>query len=217
MRTAAFQIKVLTSLFLLSLFLACNNKDHAKSEQEKTDSIASLSNKEVLPAWEDSLASEEEGIAGVFEVPEMLSLCKMDSANMKDVSARIRQNFALIAKDMTETDTRVDKYQGIIYYNNDPQNFKFECFTLINKIPVKKPKHSQVVVLESSKMLVYNYYGPYENTFKAYEEIKKYCQEKKLVQIGQMREFYPLSQVDETDQQKWLTRIMVPVIRNMKK
>jgi effector-binding domain-containing protein len=217
MSARAFHIKSLTALLFLATFLACNNNDRAKSEAEKRDSIASLSDKEILPAWEDSLAREEQGVVGVFEVPEMLSLCKMDSAKMKDVSARIRQNFSLIAVDMSETDTRVDKYQGIIYYNNDPENFKFECFTLINKIPVKKPKHSQVVVLESSKMLVYNYYGPYENTFKAYEEIKKYCQEKKLVQIGQMRELYPLSQVDETDQEKWLTRIMVPVIRNTKK
>ncbi len=208
---------VAASVVFLLQFSSCSTDSQKKGSGEKADTINVREARLTFPAWQDSSAIDDEGIVGIFEVPEMLSLCIMDSTGMKDVASRVKHNFALLNNDLTATGVGIEKYQGIIYYNNDPKNFKFECFTLIDKMPVKKPAHSQVVVLESARMLVYNYYGPYQNTFNAYEEIKKYCEKEKLVQTGQLREMYPISQVSETDPEKWLTRIMMPVASIEKK
>lgn len=153
----------------------------------------------------------EKGIAGVYDVPELLTLCRLDSAPVKDVSAKIKDGFAALDNDLKATGAEVNGPQGIIYYNNSPDNFKFECVLLIKRMPAKTPTQTKVVVLEADKMLLYNYYGAYENTFSAYGEIRKYCDDHNLKQSGPMREFYSADGQNETDVSKWLTRIMVPV------
>jgi effector-binding domain-containing protein len=87
---------------------------------------------------------------------------------------------------------------------------------LIKSMPAKTPTHSKVVVLEANKMLIYNHYGAYEASFKAYEAIREYCKANKLKQNGPMREFYPAN-FSEPDTAKWLTRIMMPVIQEENK
>jgi len=57
---------------------------------------------------------------------------------------------------------------GVINYNDNPSNLKFECLMLLEKMPGKQPKHSKVVVLEKTKMVICNYYGPYEKLGEAY-------------------------------------------------
>jgi effector-binding domain-containing protein len=209
--------KSVFALVILALCFACNQAVPTSSETVKKDSTNVVEQKEVFPVWQDSIADNTKGIIGVFEVPEILSLCKLDSAPMQDVSKKIIKNFSLLEKDLQEIGCKLGPYQGIIYYNNDPANFKFECFLCIKNTPSKKPKYSQPVILESSKMLIYNYYGPYENIASIYPEIKQYSVENKFVQIGQMRELYPISQSAENDPNKRLTRIMVPVVRVVKK
>lgn len=199
------------------MFAACSDAPKDTGPDAADTLNPPVVEKEVYPAWNDSVAPGTAGIAGVFEMPEVLSLCKLDSAEKTGVSKKLSQNFSILEKDLNEIKSEVDGAQGIIYYNNDPENFKFECFLPLKRIPAKKPRHSQVVVLESCKMLVYNYYGPFENTYKAYAELKDYLSANKWVQIGPAREIYPLTQSDEKDQSKWLTRIMLPVVKEQKK
>lgn len=153
----------------------------------------------------------EKGIAGVYDVPELLTLCKLDSAPVKDVGNKIKEAFAALESDLKETGAETAGPQGIVYYNNSPENFKFECILLIKKMPARVPVKSRIVMLEADKMLLYNYYGAYESTFEAYGDIRKYCDEHHLQQSGPMREFYSADEANEKDVSKWLTRIMLPV------
>ena len=60
-------------------------------------------------------------------------------------------------------------------------------------------------------MLVYNYYGPYDKLYTAYNMIRDFCVIAKLAQNGPMREFYVTDPATDSNSEKWLTRIIVPV------
>ncbi len=155
--------------------------------------------------------TNNKGILGVFDVPEMLTILRGDSAPLRNVPKVLANSFALVQKDIDDLKLVVDGAAGAIYYNNDTSNFVFECIIPIKEVPKKQPKHSKIVVLEQDKMLIYNYYGPYYNLYTAYDEIKAYLAKVKMDQSGPMREYYITDPTLEKDESKWLTRIMVPV------
>src|SRR6185369_8453956 len=156
--------------------------------------------------------SEEEGFVGVYEVPEMLTLCVKDSANADDMARKYAQAFSTLENELKDLGMTSSGAPGAINYNNDPNNFIFECVFPIAKIPPSQPKKAQVVVLEASNMLIYNYYGPYAELYLAYAKIRAQMKKSKLTQAGPMREFYITDPTREKDAHKWLTRIMVPVM-----
>ncbi len=197
-------LKITLALSVTLLLAACNGDAGKENKAAAADSL-----KVVTPPAMSF--SDVKGFAGVFDVPEMLALCKLDSAPVADVPAKIKSSFEILAADFKEIEAVADGPQGAIYYNNNPANFKFECLLLMKGMPAKTPKHSKIVVLEADRMLIYNHYGSYESSFKAYEAIQIYCKEHLLKPSGPMREFYPTS-VSEPDTAKWLTRIMVPVM-----
>lgn len=157
------------------------------------------------------------GPAGVFDVPEMLVLSITDSAETKQVSTVLQKNFATLEEELVAIGAEVNGPIGMITYNNSLKNFKFESTLFIKRIPKIQPKRANIVVLEASKMLVYNFYGPYSNLFAAYDKIKRHCEKNDLIQSGPMREFYITDPEKEKDPAKWLTRIMLPVISMHKK
>lgn len=157
------------------------------------------------------------GAIGVFDVPEMLVLSILDSADSKDVSSRVVKNFAILEEEMNTVGAEMNGPVGMITYNNDVHNFIFENILFIKRLPKTEPKRCKIVVLEASLMLVYNFYGSYQNLFAAYDKIKRHCEKNDLIQSGPMREFYLTDPAKEKDPQKWLTRIMLPVVSMHKK
>lgn len=199
---------------LLVLASCSSDKEEKVLNNEKTEAVSSDSSS-IIP---DHLAvkkleqlTDAKGIIGIFDVPEMLTITKMDSANLPHVAKKLATNFGILQKDMDFIKAEVNGSAGAIYYNNDTSNFKFECVVPIKQMPKVQPKKSQVVVLEATHMLIYNYYGPYQNLYTAYAEIKTYCDKYKIEQTGPMREFYITDPVAVKDSMQWLTRIMVPV------
>lgn len=185
---------------------ACRNVEKESAEEKHIQDSVAFYTKNLLTDFPG-----EPGIVGLFDVPEMLALCRMDSAPVKDISSKIKESFAALDEDLKLSGSELNGPQGIIYYNNNPENFIFECVLLIKKIPAKTPEQSKVTMLEADKMVLFNYYGPYENTYTAYSEIKTYCDAHNLKQSGPMREFYASDALTEPDSSKWLTRILVPV------
>lgn len=155
--------------------------------------------------------TDAKGVVGIFDVPEMLTVSKMDSSSLSNIAMHMSKAYTDIQKDINEVKAEVNGASGVIYYNNDTSNFVFECVVPISQIPKKTPKNSTVVVLEASRMLVYNYYGPYSHLKDAYADIALYCNKNKLVQSGPMREFYVTDPTKVKDSSQWLTRIMFPV------
>lgn len=214
------------ALWILISYAASSMLFSCSPEAENTLESQTESKREALLKVRDSLVSLElekfnrranapdaRGIVGVFEVPEMLALVVMDSARQADVAFKRARAFANIEEDVAYTGATTEGSPGSIYYNNDPQNFKFECLMLIRSIPEKSPQHSKVVVLEASPMLVYNHRGPYSRLSASYDEIRQYCDSMNLEQSGPMREFYLVSPVQSPDSSRWLTRIMLPVAK----
>jgi effector-binding domain-containing protein len=157
------------------------------------------------------------GVVGVVDVPEMLVLSILDSADTKKVSSVMIDNYALLEEEMNAIGAEMNGAIGMLTYNNDVRNFKFENILCIRAFPKVQPKRCNLVVLEASKMLVYNFYGSYQNLFAAYDKIKRYCDKNDLVQTGPMREFYITDPEKEKNPEKWLTRIMLPVVSMHKK
>lgn len=202
-------------LFCCLILFSCNqpNIDNDKQEPKKKESVLQNFNQtnEIVKPLIADINSEKKGIVGLFDVPEMLCLSIIDSTEQKYLSDKLGNNFAILEKELKEIKSEIDGAPGVLYYNNNPNNFKFECVLLIKKMPNSLPKKSKIIALEASKMLIYNYFGPYQNLSSAYDAIRLYLSNNKLFQSGPMREFYISDPMIEKNTNKWLTRIMVPV------
>ncbi|MDI9339031.1 MAG: GyrI-like domain-containing protein [Sediminibacterium sp.] len=198
------------SMIGIGLFLtSCNSSDKEQVSDSKRDSLsvnmdsASVNKAVAIP--------ETPGIIGVYDIPEMLTLAKKDSATGKDISFKIAKVYELLEQEKNATGAEMGGAPGALYYTNTPDNFVFEAVLPIKRLPAKNPTRCNVVVLESGKMVVYNHYGTYMSMFQAYEKLKVYLKENKLEQIGVAREFYITDPMLEKDSTKWLSRIFIPV------
>jgi effector-binding domain-containing protein len=204
------RLKNLLGLFafisLISLY-SCSNPDQKAVQEIQQDTS------HAEPAYFSTITrfANTEGIVGAFDTPEMLCLSIVDSASATNIASHYSRNYSILKRERDSIGIEFNGTMGVINYNNDPNNLKFECILLIDKMPSKEPRHSKLVALEASRLLVYNYYGPYENLFEAYNEIRNYLKEHKLKQSGPVREFYITDSGLEPDPQKWLTRIFLPV------
>ncbi|MGE0566755.1 MAG: GyrI-like domain-containing protein [Bacteroidia bacterium] len=207
--------KAISLLSFVMVFASCSDADEVLSDKAtKEDSAVFLPKvleKGPNAVKEATELNDNKGIIGIYHVPEMLSLTILDSAEYSGIAKKLSANFRKLVEDADLSKAEIDGSGGVIYYNNDPENFIFECVVPIKEMPKKKPKHSQVVVLEEDKMIIYNYYGPYETLNLVYEEVRDYMKLNGLKQSGPMREFYIVDPAIEKDSTKWLTRVMVPV------
>lgn len=187
------------------ILCACGNKN-----EPRTKIITEVTAPDTIT--KNTKSHEPEGILGIIEIPEILTLSVKDSSKQTDVGFAMGQAYNSIESDMQELDLNSNEMPiGALYYNNDPENFVFECVIPINKLPVKQPKHSIILVLEATRALVYNYYGPYNKMSDAYTLLYKYIKDNKLIQTGLAREFYLSDPATEKDPQNWLSKIYIPV------
>lgn len=203
-------------LFSSTLFfnvVSCTPEQEVKEEKKKEEPVVEAKITDSTTFKNDVYSySDAVGAVGVYDVPEMLVLSLIDSADNKDLSSRMVKNYTILEEDLNEVGAEMNGPTGMLSYNNEVHNFKFESIIFIKRIPAKQPKHTKIVVLEASRMLVYNFYGSYQNLFAAYDKIKRYCDKNDLLQSGPIRELYLTDPGKEKDEQKWLTRIMLPVI-----
>lgn len=200
------------------LLLSCSHTS-ATSEKENSgkDSVVGEKSKSEVELKKFPQLTGDPGAVGIFEVPEMLTLCRKDSAPASKMAEAFAKNFGLLENELVYLNIRSQGAAGSIYYNNDSANIIFECVFPIAEMPKKKPKTSVVVALEASPMLIYNHYGEYSDLQMAYQNISEYLAQHNLIQAGPLREFYMTDPVKVTDHSKWLTRIMVPVMRKKSK
>jgi effector-binding domain-containing protein len=208
MKTIFF--KVILFVCISAISFSCSNSDPSLlSEKQINDSLQKTKTKTI----DISALSKEPGVIGIFNVGELLTICKIDSAPMKDVSFRVAKNYSVLEEEMNAVDAKLNGSPGMITYNNDTSNFIFECVLPIKELPKKQPKTCKIVYLEATQMLIFNFYGPYQHLFSAYDKIRKYNTANHLQQSGPMREFYLSDPTVEIDPAKWQTQIMVPVIK----
>ena len=202
MKSAFFNFSLIFVVSLIS-FSCTNSADTKANEKVKSDSLQN--------ATKNLEITDRPGVVGVYSVPELLTICKLDSAPMKDVSFKVAKAYSVLEEQMNAIGAKVNGMPGMITYNNDTTNFVFECILPIKEMPSKQPQNCNVVILEASQMLIYNFYGPYNRLFLAYDEIKKFTKANNLEQSSPMREFYLSDPLIVKDPAKWHTRIMLPV------
>lgn len=194
----------------LAVFMLSGCKNGSDSAENKTTIYDSSSVSNTTPAVSE--ANDNPGIVGIIELPEILTLAVKDSAPQQDIGFKIGKAYSAIEGDMQELNVSNNGMPaGALYYNSDPKNFVFECVIPINQMPSKQPKNSSVVVLEATRAILYNYYGPYDKMADAYAEIKTYMEQNKLEATGPFREFYITDATAEKDPSKWLSKIYIPV------
>ncbi len=204
-------IRIAAFVLTVGILASCSNDEKEKAESKEIKDSSFSITPLPLEVKKPEQLTDAKGVVGIFDVPEMLTVSKMDSSSLSKIAVHMSKAYTDIQKDIADVKAEVNGASGVIYYNNDTSNFVFECVVPISQIPKKTPKNSTVVVLEASRMLVYNYYGPYENLKNAYNDIAIYCNQNKLVQSGPMREFYVTDPSKVKDSSQWLTRIMFPV------
>lgn len=202
MKSAFFNFSLIFVVSFIS-FSCANSEDTKANEKAKSDSLQN--------ATKNVEITDRPGIVGVYAVPELLTICKLDSAPMKDVSFKVAKAYSVLEEQMNAIGAKVNGMPGMITYNNDTANFVFECVLPIKEMPAKQPQNCNVVILEASQMLIYNFYGPYNRLYLAYDEIKKFTKANNLEQSSPMREFYLSDPLIIKDPAKWHTRIMLPV------
>lgn len=201
-------IKIGLIIAIAFVFFACSSSsDEAPVKKLNADSVLKANENQLKLATLDS----KPGVVGIINIPEMLTISKIDSAPMKDVSFKVAKAYSVLEEEMNSVGASLDGMPGMITYNNDTTNFKFECVLPIKKIPAKQPKHCKIVILEACPMLIYNFFGPYQQLYTAYNKVRDYNKSNGLEQNGPMREFYLTDPTVEKDPSKWQTRIMVPV------
>lgn len=200
-------------LFLIATISLVFTSCRTSSEKEETK--ATETNQVPLQqnqAVADLKSIETPGVLGIIEVPEILTLAIKDSASQADAGFKMGKAYGAIEADMIALNISNNEMPpGALFYNNDPKNLVFECVVPINEMPKKQPKNSTIVVLEATRAVVYNYYGPYDKMFDAYAELKTYLEKNKLEQSGVAREFYLSDATVEKDPSKWLSKIYIPV------
>jgi effector-binding domain-containing protein len=199
------------SVFFL-LACSCVNREAGSGDVNSSDSTRT-SVLQALPFDNAAKSDTSQGVIGIFYVPEMQCLSILDSAKMRDISAKVTANYTILQEELIATGSEMDGAPGQILYNNDPDNFKFECIIPVKKISVKQPARCRIVVLKDDDMLVYNYYGHYRTLYIAYDSIRNHLAASDLVSTGPMREFYITDASQVKDPDRWMTRIMIPVIR----
>jgi len=195
-------MKKLFPFCALGLFLfSCGGDSTEKEKVVIKDSV-----KQITSSNTDAV-----GIVGIQDVPEQLCLVVKDSAVLEEIPLKMGKAYATIEEDAKALNVEMSGSPGVLFYNNDPKNFVFECVIPISRMPASKPKKSNIVVLEATKALVCNYYGSYDKIYQAYESLKQYISKEKLTQIAPAREFYITDPQTEPDSSKWLSKIYVPV------
>jgi effector-binding domain-containing protein len=196
------KLKLFTCAFVLLLLAACE-----PAEQKVRP----------FPIYDEQAKSNDTaGYIGVFNFPEMLIISTLDSADANSTAQKVAQNYRLLAEEIAATGVETEGPPGQMMHSNDVKNFKFECFSEIKKLPVVQPTRSRIYSLPACDMLVYNFYGPYQQLYIAYKDIYAYLVEYQLEQKGSMREFYISDPLQVSDSTKWLTKVMVPVARKNK-
>jgi effector-binding domain-containing protein len=190
----------LFSFLALLCFSFCGDKNPIpEKESAQNDKLNSNSS----PA--------DNGIQGIVTVPEMLCLSIKDTATSETISEEMDGDYKALEEDILSLNLSNPGNPGLLLYNDHPKNYIFRCVIPVQQMPAAKPSRSELFILEGTRAVVYNHYGPYQNIPLAYKELKTYITEQKLQQTGPAREFYITDPYLEKDTSKWLSKIYIPV------
>ncbi len=193
-----FLIKVLLIFSIISCEHDSSKKENISLNQKQEKSIV------VKDATSNSI---DTNYKGTMFIKEQMAICILDSASSQEAPKKMQDNYNKILEDVKQINAEVVDYPGCIFYSSSPEKIVFETFMFLKTAPKKKPKHSKLVILESTQGLLYDHYGTFNNIHKSYANIEKIMKKQGYKQIGPAREIYILNE----DTLKWRTRVIIPI------
>ncbi|MCX8081043.1 MAG: GyrI-like domain-containing protein [Bacteroidia bacterium] len=153
------------------------------------------------------------GLAGLKILPEYQIILLRDSSTASEIKNSFSQSIVQLLEDYFQIEPEGEPITGSLIYTNDPENFKYDVFAVLKNKPstADSLNHCKLDVLKSDTVVLFNHYGPYQNLFLSYNEIRKWMKENNFYQSGVMREVYRTNPTKVNDSTKWLTQIFVPV------
>lgn len=158
-----------------------------------------------------SHAAAPEGVAGISTFNRKYALSILDSCPERDLSFKIAKLYEKIQIEMGER-AEIAGAPLCIYHSINPDNVVFEAVIGVNKDPgaIKNP-NVKLISIDEKKVLVYNFYGSYSDIKIGYAKLADHLSSNNLKQNGNSIEEYVSDPMIETNPDKWLTKIYVPV------
>jgi effector-binding domain-containing protein len=151
------------------------------------------------------------GISGIKSFTIKNALSVLDSCPEKDLSFQIAKAYQRIQDAMT-ADMQMAGSPFCIYHAVSADKVVFEAALPVNKVGGKSSDPAvKAISVNEKKVLVYNFFGSYSEIRNGYAKIAEYLEEKNLKQNGNSMEEFVSDRMAETDPDKWLTKIYVPV------
>lgn len=147
-------------------------------------------------------------VCEIFEIPETSTLSIRTHAAAADLPMLIGQSYGSIMQYLGELGEAMGGEPFVIYYNLDMQNLDIELgFPVLKPLPAKgNIKPSNLPIGPAARTL---YTGPYSDMGPAYEELKKFVEDKGREPTGVAIEYYLTG--PETPIEKHQTRIVFPL------
>jgi effector-binding domain-containing protein len=142
-----------------------------------------------------------------FEGTEFLYI--RDTCTMATITKKMEQYFGEIMTFIQSNKLKIKGYPFTRYYSWENNHFDIEV-----AIPVDKVKADPRILsgrLNTQKVAMVDYYGPYEKVESAYNALTNWMTSNIKASAGFPWESYVTDPMTEKDQNKWLTKIYWPI------
>jgi effector-binding domain-containing protein len=173
-----------------------------KNLEHAADSVSKLSGNTAAP----TISISESSVAA------RTAFTVRNKASMEKVGERLGISYGGIGKTMQEQGLQQGGAPFAIYYSGEPgQVFDFDAgIPIAGNKPGKDVDAVKFVKLPATKVVVADFYGPYEKTGDAHMAIDAYLKEKGLAASGAPWEEY-VSDPTTTEPSKVLTKVYYPI------
>ncbi len=133
-----------------------------------------------------------------------------DTATASTIYNKRMQAYYLLEKEMSRQKLKQSGDPFSIFLSRADTIFELEMAVSVDR-PGRQIKIIQTGMIPAGRHMVAHYFGSYENTYKAHQELLKYIQEKGLTIKGPLREHYVTHPAQEPDTARWQTDIYCPI------
>ena len=193
------KVQLLFSLFCLSAVLISCGDDKQKDTVDKAD-VLIKSNK---PRSKNDTTPHSVPIINLQDTVAYpyIVICFKDSARN---NVRLSQKLADIYGKKLQAVIKKNKLTVVgapmAWYKSQKAPFFFEAGLPVDKKPSKLPKGFYCKNTGGLKVMVAHYFGPYEETFQAYQVLKEWMADEKKVQAAPAYEIYVTDPVGKDGQ-----------------
>lgn len=161
-----------------------------------------------------SLPSKDESVAydspTIIDVKSKNLLSITETVNNADIGPKMGEHYGILGQFIGMNNLKMTGYPICIWHEWNDEQSKMECGMFVEG---EAEGNDQVMVSQSyeGKVVVFDYFGAYDETPNGWIQIDQYIAENELEKNGLAWVEYITDPTIETDTAKWLTRLYQPV------